>query len=191
MTAEPNSRQTVRFAAALEAGLACFTGPAGVRGGGQQAVADRKRPLLTAFSGGPDSTALVLLAEQYARQRGISHQAVLIDHGLRLDSADEASRVATRMRHFGIDIAIRRVVAVAPTGGIQSWARDQRYAIPNIDCTRNRCRSVACASRGRSGGNCFHASVARLRPWRSWWHKVNPVLGRYSGSATIIGMETR
>lgn len=129
MTAEPDSRQTVRFATALEAGLACFNGPAGVRGGGQQAVADRKRPLLTAFSGGPDSTALVLLAEQYARQRGISHQAVLIDHGLRPDSADEASRVATRMRHFGIDIAIRRVDAVAPKGGIQSWARDQRYAI--------------------------------------------------------------
>ena len=129
MTAEPDSRQTIRFATALEAGLACFNGPAGVRGVGQQAVADSKRPLLTAFSGGPDSTALVLLAEQYARQRGISHQAILIDHGLRPDSADEASRVATRMRHFGIDIAIRRVDAVAPKGGIQSWARDQRYAI--------------------------------------------------------------
>ena len=129
MTADPDSTQIVRFAAALKAGLDCFNGPAGVQGGGQRAVADRKRPLLTAFSGGPDSTALVLLAEQYARRRGISHQAVLIDHGLRPDSADEASRVATRMRHFGIAIAIWRVNAVAPKGGIQSWARDQRYEI--------------------------------------------------------------
>ena len=129
MTAEPDSRQTVRFATALKGGLARFAGPVGVSGDGQQITANRKRPLLTAFSGGPDSTALVLLAEQYARQRGISHQVVLIDHGLRNDSADEASRVATRMRHFGIDIAIRRLEAIAPKGGIQNWARLQRYAI--------------------------------------------------------------
>ena len=129
MTAEPNTRQTVRFATALEVGLACFAGPVGVSGDGQQTMENRKRPLLTAFSGGPDSTALVLLAEQYARQRGVSHQVVLIDHGLRNDSADEASRVATRMRHFGIDIAIRRLEAIAPKGGIQNWARLQRYAI--------------------------------------------------------------
>ena len=129
MTAEPDSRQTVRFATALEGGLACFTGPVSVLGDGQKTIANRKRPLLTAFSGGPDSTALVLLAEQYARQRGISHQVVLIDHGLRNDSADEASRVATRMRYFGIDIEIRRVEAIVPKGGIQNWARLQRYEI--------------------------------------------------------------
>ena len=129
MTAESDSRQQLRFAKTLEAGFAYFDGLAGVPTADQQAAADRKRLLLTACSGGPDSTALVLLAEQYARQRGISHQAVLIDHGLRPDSADEASRVAARMLHYGIDIAIRRVDAIAPKGGIQNWARDQRYAI--------------------------------------------------------------
>ena len=128
MTAEPDSIQTVRFAAALKAGLDSFNGPAGVRVGGSRlwltgnALIDR----IFRWAG---QYGLVLLAEQYARQRGISHQAVLIDHGLRPDSADEASRVAKRMRHFGIDIAIRRVDAVAPKGGIQSWARDQRYEI--------------------------------------------------------------
>ncbi len=129
MTVEPDSRQLIRFARALEDGIASFSARAGVLWFGQQALAENERPLLTAFSGGPDSTALVLLTERYARKRGISHKVVLIDHGLRNDSSDEAIRVATRMRNFGIDIAIRRVEAIAPKNGIQNWARRQRYAI--------------------------------------------------------------
>ena len=129
MTAEPDRRQQLRFATTLEAGFACLDGSAGVWKADQRAGAARKRILLTACSGGPDSMALALLAEHYARQRGISHKAVLIDHGLRADSADEANRVAMRMRHLGIDFVSRRVDAIAPKGGIQHWARNQRYAI--------------------------------------------------------------
>ena len=47
-------------------------------------------------------------------------------------TADEASRVATRMRYFGIDIAIRRLDAVAPKGGIQSWARINATILTSI-----------------------------------------------------------
>jgi tRNA(Ile)-lysidine synthase len=129
VTAEPDSKPTARFTASLEAGLACFDLYDEAQVAGRDGGTNGRGHLLTALSGGPDSTALALLAEHYARQRNIRHQAVIVDHGLRHESAIEASRVAARMQDFGIDTVIRRVDATPPTGGIQNWARDHRYAI--------------------------------------------------------------
>ncbi len=126
MTAELKSQQLARFARALRASLACCD-MASTFGG--KVFKCQKRPLLTALSGGADSTALALLAEQYAQQTDISHRAIVVDHGLRSGSTEEARRVVKRMQHFGIDTIIRRVTAVPPTGGIQNWARKQRYRI--------------------------------------------------------------
>ena len=123
MTVEFDSRQIARFAVALEAGLVEASAE------GRKLSTGHKRLLLTALSGGPDSTALALLTEQYARQRDILHRTIIVDHGLRSNSGREARRVALRMQRFGIDTVIRRVQATAPTGGIQNWARAQRYAI--------------------------------------------------------------
>ena len=47
-----------------------------------------------AVSGGPDSMALVLLADKWARQRGGRVWALTVDHGLRPESAGEARTVA-------------------------------------------------------------------------------------------------
>ena len=46
---------------------------------------DGYRNYLTALSGGADSSALALLAQQYANSSGKLHHAVIIDHGLRED----------------------------------------------------------------------------------------------------------
>lgn len=84
--------------------------------------------LITALSGGADSTATALLADSYAKQQGFKHHCVIIDHGLRPDSAIEAERVAARMRGRGMVASIQRVIG-QPRGGVQAWARDQRYAL--------------------------------------------------------------
>ena len=46
-------------------------------------------------SGGPDSIALVLLLNDWARSRGGSVLALTVDHGLRADSTVEAKQVGS------------------------------------------------------------------------------------------------
>ncbi|MEL0077163.1 MAG: tRNA lysidine(34) synthetase TilS [Alphaproteobacteria bacterium] len=90
---------------------------------------DSKITLITALSGGPDSTALALLADDFARARGYNHHCIVIDHALRPESGAEATRVAHRMQALGIACKIAKVTATPPRGGIQNWAREQRYEL--------------------------------------------------------------
>ena len=52
--------------------------------------------LAVAVSGGPDSMALVWLADRWARAQGGSAFAIIVDHGLRFESASEASSRGSR-----------------------------------------------------------------------------------------------
>jgi len=55
----------------------------------------RAKALLIAVSGGPDSTALLLMAAEWAKRRGKPRiEAATVDHGLRPESPDEAKAVA-------------------------------------------------------------------------------------------------
>jgi tRNA(Ile)-lysidine synthase len=82
---------------------------------------------VTALSGGPDSTALALLSQRYADAVGKHHHAVIVDHGLRGDSGNEARRVQTRLRRFGVDSNIIQITKPRPTAGLQEWARINRH----------------------------------------------------------------
>ena len=84
--------------------------------------------LITALSGGPDSTALACLADLYARSRGKDHQAVIVNHNIRSDATSEAVRVSQRMKNRGIASQILTVEENAPETGVQEWARRQRFA---------------------------------------------------------------
>jgi tRNA(Ile)-lysidine synthase len=85
--------------------------------------------LITALSGGPDSTALALLAQNYAEETGKAHHAVIIDHGLRGDSAAESARVRNRLARLGVASRIMRIDAPKPPSAIQEWARRHRHAL--------------------------------------------------------------
>ena len=82
---------------------------------------------VTALSGGPDSTALALLTQRYADAAGKHHHAVIVDHGLRDGSGNEAERVQTRLRRFGIASDIIQITEPRPTAGLQEWARTNRH----------------------------------------------------------------
>ena len=59
--------------------------------------------LLIAVSGGPDSTALLLMAAEWAARRGPARiEAATVDHGLRPESAAEAKGVAALCRRLGL-----------------------------------------------------------------------------------------
>lgn len=82
-----------------------------------------------AVSGGPDSLALLLLA---AAARPGSIEAATVDHGLRVESADEAAMVAGLCSNLGI--AHRTLIAdwpEAPEANIQAAARAMRYRLLN------------------------------------------------------------
>lgn len=76
-----------------------------------------------AFSGGPDSLALLLLAHAALPGRV---EAASVDHGLRAESAGEAAQAATVCEALGIPHAILKVEVAK--GNLQSEARQARYA---------------------------------------------------------------
>ena len=73
---------------------------------------------ITALSGGPDSTALACLADRYARSRGKDHQAVIVNHNIRPDAANEALRVRQRMQKRGIASQILTIKNKAPSTAV-------------------------------------------------------------------------
>lgn len=85
--------------------------------------------LCVAFSGGPDSTALLHALAQLpkARQRGL--RALHVDHGLQTDSAKWARRCADSCEKLGLPLTIVRVVVDDHRGeGVEAAARRARYA---------------------------------------------------------------
>jgi tRNA(Ile)-lysidine synthase len=87
--------------------------------------------LVLAVSGGPDSTALMLLAARWAKARKKSPKliAITVDHGLRPESAREAVAVKRRAAALGIEHRTMRWTGAKPKTGLQEAARDARYRL--------------------------------------------------------------
>src|SRR5688500_5652893 len=82
------------------------------------------RGLVIAVSGGPDSTALMLLVARWpARPPAL---VVTVDHGIRPEAADEARLVAENAERLGLPWRIMRAPERA-SGNLQDWARRARY----------------------------------------------------------------
>ncbi len=90
--------------------------------------------LAVAVSGGADSMALALLAADWAKARGGRVTALTVDHGLRPESAAEATAVGERLGPFGI---AHRILVWRPGGrpaNLQAAAREARYALMDSWC---------------------------------------------------------
>jgi tRNA(Ile)-lysidine synthase len=87
--------------------------------------------LILAVSGGPDSTALMVLAQRWRKtlQRGPKLVAVTIDHGLRPEAKKEAAAVKKLARSLGIEHRTLRWTGPKPNTGIQEAARAARYRL--------------------------------------------------------------
>ncbi len=93
------------------------------------------RPLLAiAVSGGADSLALALLADDWARARKGRILALTVDHGLRRESRAEARRVARWLKQRGIAHRILVWRGAKPVTGIEAAARDARYRLLDEAC---------------------------------------------------------
>jgi len=87
--------------------------------------------LVLAVSGGPDSTALMLLAARWRRalKRGPKLIAVTVDHGLRPSSAAEARAVKRLAHSLGVPHRTLRWQGRKPKTGLQQNARAARYRL--------------------------------------------------------------
>jgi len=85
--------------------------------------------LVLAVSGGPDSTALLMLAARWrkARKRGPKLVAVTVDHGLRAEARREAFAVKRLARSLGVTHRTLRWSGRKPSAGLQEAARLARY----------------------------------------------------------------
>ncbi len=103
--------------------------------------------LVLAVSGGPDSTALLVLAARWraALKKGPELLAVTIDHGLRPQAAREARAVKRLAGRLGVRHRTLRWTGKKPTTGLQEAARAVRY------------RLLAAAARGAGAAHILTA----------------------------------
>ena len=85
-------------------------------------------PLLAiAVSGGADSLALAVLADAWARARGGSTVALVVDHGLRPEAADEARTTEQLLAGYNIAVRVLRLAGLAHGPALAERARAARY----------------------------------------------------------------
>ncbi len=85
--------------------------------------------LAVAVSGGPDSLALALLAERWAKARGGEVVGLIVDHGLRPEAAAEARQTALWLARRRIPHQTLTWPGPKPSAGIQAAARAARYEL--------------------------------------------------------------
>jgi tRNA(Ile)-lysidine synthase len=81
------------------------------------------------YSGGGDSHALLCLVLEWARNRGVSVHALIVDHGLRAESALEAGRAMQAARLLGARAKILSWTGTKPQTGVQAAARHARHRL--------------------------------------------------------------
>jgi tRNA(Ile)-lysidine synthase len=130
------------------------------------------RPLVAVgVSGGPDSLALVIFIDRWARARGGEAWAVIVDHELRPESAAEAETVGAWLAARGIPHAVLAWRDEKPATGIQEAARAARY----------RLLARWCAERG-----CLHLFTAHHREDQAETYLIRRRAG--SGIDGLAGM---
>ncbi|BCJ89895.1 tRNA(Ile)-lysidine synthase [Terrihabitans soli] len=85
--------------------------------------------ILLAVSGGADSTALLVLAAEWAKTSKVKLVAVTVDHGLRPSSSVEAKKVAALAKSLGVPHRIAVWKGEKPETGVEEGAREARYLL--------------------------------------------------------------
>ncbi len=95
--------------------------------------------LAVAVSGGPDSLALAILADRWARERGGEICALTVDHRLRPESGNEIRQLAAWLSARAIRHEVLVWTGEKPRTGIQEAARLARYRLLGGWCRDHAC----------------------------------------------------
>jgi tRNA(Ile)-lysidine synthase len=136
------------------------------------------KALVLAVSGGPDSTALLLLAARWRAGLGDGPDlfAVTVDHGLRPEARREAAAVKRLAASLGVAHRTMRWIEAKPRTGLQEAARNARYRLLAAAAARAKARHVLTAHTlddqaetvlfrlARGSGLAGLAAMARISP---------------------------
>ena len=86
-----------------------------------------RSPIAVAVSGGADSTALALLTARWAGDRRLPVLALVVDHGLRPESAADAEATRALLERIGIPIRLLRLHGLRSGPSLAQRARVARY----------------------------------------------------------------
>ena len=101
----------------------------------------KKKSFLVAVSGGPDSLALTALSKIYSNEKKIKFFFVLVDHGIRSNSSEEAKAVKSLLKKKKINLVILKNKEKI-NKNIQSQARDVRYKLFLNFCNKNKIKFI-------------------------------------------------
>ena len=90
--------------------------------------------LAVAVSGGRDSLSLAVLAKEWAADRGGRAIALIVDHGLRVEAAEEARATARLLARQGLHSVVLCWDGPKPMTGLQEAAREARYRLLRQAC---------------------------------------------------------
>ncbi|MBO4643170.1 MAG: tRNA lysidine(34) synthetase TilS [Alphaproteobacteria bacterium] len=95
--------------------------------------------IAVAVSGGADSTALCLLTRQFVAENSGEMIALIVDHGLRPCSTEQARLTVERLTARGIRCRILTWEGEKPSHGIEQAAREARYRLLAEACKEENC----------------------------------------------------
>ena len=94
------------------------------------------KPIALAVSGGPDSTAMMQIAAFSKKIEKNKVTVLVVDHGLRKESKDEARLVSKNAKLLGFNSKILRWEGTKPKTRIQEIARKTRYRLMTTWCKK-------------------------------------------------------
>jgi len=98
-----------------------------------------------AVSGGPDSLCLAYFAKIYSSEFNNKIHVLIVDHGLRKESSQEALKVKKILSKKNINGKILKWKGRVPKNNIQKNARDMRYGLLSGYCIKNKIKFLITA----------------------------------------------
>lgn len=155
------------------------------------------KALVLAVSGGPDSTALLLLAARWRAGLRAAPDllAVTVDHGLRPEARREAAGVKRLAASLGISHRTMRWIGAKPKTGVQEAARQARYRLLAAAAAKANARHILTAHTrddqaetvlfrlARGSGLAGLAAMTRISPLP---HFASPSFGRDENRIALV-----
>jgi len=121
----------------------------------------KEKVLAVAVSGGADSLALVLMANEQLKVYGYKIVALTVNHQLRPTAGKEADYVAQVMQKHHIEHHILLWQGTKPSNGIEEAARLARYELMRAWCEQNGVKNLLVAHHLRDQAETFLMRLQR------------------------------
>ncbi len=117
--------------------------------------------IAVAVSGGSDSMALTILANNWAKKNNVKFTALTVDHNLRPESKSEAETVHKWCEKYNIHHEILTYMGKIPTSNIEAVAREYRYELLTNYMKENGIDSLFIAHNQDEQCETFFLNLAR------------------------------